>query len=54
VQDNGKGLPNDFELEQSNDSKLGVMLVKLLSKQLKGHTQFENENGLKVIVKFPV
>ncbi len=52
VQDNGPGLPEEFDI-QTNDS-LGLKLVKLLTKQIEGELKFESQNGLKVQVLFQV
>lgn len=50
VQDNGTGLPPDFELDQ-NDS-FGMKLVRLLVKQIKGSLQVESRNGVEWMVHF--
>lgn len=43
VRDNGKGLSQGFELEKN--TSLGLKLVKILSKQLRGKVNYRNENG---------
>lgn len=48
--DNGKGLPDDFE--PANSTSLGIKLVNLLSKKLKGEIQFENRDGLYFSMNF--
>jgi|GEM_PF-3177849 len=52
VQDNGSGLPNDFNFESSTESELGINLVRMLTRQLKGESQFESDKGLKVTINF--
>lgn len=52
VQDNGSGLPNDFNFESFSENELGINLVRMLTTQLKGQSQFENNKGLKVTVDF--
>ncbi|HEY9597649.1 MAG TPA: histidine kinase dimerization/phosphoacceptor domain -containing protein, partial [Cyanophyceae cyanobacterium] len=51
VKDNGVGLPPDFTLEQTNS--LGMLLVKALSLQLRGHLETQNDNGAVFKVTFP-
>lgn len=51
VKDNGVGLPQDFSLEQTNS--LGMLLVKALSLQLRGHLEIQNNNGAVFKVTFP-
>ncbi len=43
VQDNGKGMPVDFQLQKARS--LGLRLVRRLSKQLFGKATYENSNG---------
>ncbi|MCB9360783.1 MAG: hypothetical protein H6588_05720 [Flavobacteriales bacterium] len=50
VEDNGKGLPNDFEIIKIKT--LGLMLVKQLSQQLYGKFIYKNENNPNFIVQF--
>ncbi|MCB1176127.1 MAG: response regulator [Leptospiraceae bacterium] len=52
VQDDGCGLPKDFDLNKSN--KFGLMLVTMLTKQLNGSFQMVSENGTKSTVTFRV
>jgi PAS domain S-box-containing protein len=52
VQDDGAGLPEGFEIEQSTG--LGMNLVHMLSRQLDGTVRFENANGAKVTLEFAV
>lgn len=53
VEDNGKGLPEDFDLDQSG-SGLGLFLVKTLTKQIQGELEISGENGTRVAITFPV
>ncbi len=50
VGDNGPGI----QPKQENQQSLGLTLVDLLCKQLKGEVVRENDNGLKVTIRFPV
>ena len=50
VEDNGKGLPNNFDLKKAKS--LGIRLVKTLSKQLKGNVTYHNQEGAKFILYF--
>ncbi len=52
IQDNGKGLPEGFNISKSKG--FGLMLVEMLSKQLKGTFTIENHNGTKSILKFNI
>ena len=51
LSDNGKGLPNDFNLEALDT--FGIDIMQLLTKQLKGTFSISSENGVSVIIKFP-
>ena len=48
VNDNGKGLPNDYDLSKSKS--YGMKLIHSLSRKLKAEVSFENDNGLKVTI----
>ncbi|MFT5822604.1 MAG: two-component sensor histidine kinase/Tfp pilus assembly protein PilF [Crocinitomix sp.] len=48
VNDNGKGLPNDYDLSKSKS--YGMKLIHSLSRKLKAEVSFENDNGLKVMI----
>lgn len=48
IQDNGIGLPKDFDFE--NSSTFGLELVHILTEQLHGKIEIKNENG--TFVKF--
>jgi two-component sensor histidine kinase len=50
VQDNGIGLPDTIDVNES--TCFGLMLVKMLSQQLKGTFSFEGENGVRCVVIF--
>jgi two-component sensor histidine kinase len=50
VQDNGRGIPVNFENQQN--STFGLNLVAALSKNLDGKLHFENNNGTKSILYF--
>ena len=50
VADNGKGLPPGFDPEKSNT--LGLKLVKILSRQLRGSFSSKSGNGTVFLVKF--
>ena len=52
VQDDGNGLPEGFDASQSQG--FGLMLVTMISKQLKGSFSMENNNGTRCIVEFDV
>ena len=50
VQDNGLGLPSDFDMSRAKS--LGLRLVRRLSKQLYGKTVYEYTNGARFIISF--
>ncbi len=50
LSDNGPGMPKDFDPEKSNT--LGLKLVKLLTKQIGGHVNFDNTHGTSVYIRF--
>ncbi len=50
VKDNGRGLPDDFE--PSKTKSLGLKLVKILSKQLRGNLRSVSDKGAEFIVSF--
>ena len=43
VSDNGKGLPNDFDIQQTDS--LGLKLIETLAKQLEADFSFKSDNG---------
>ena len=50
VKDDGKGLPDDFDPTKSKS--LGLKLVKILSKQLRGKFKSSSSNGAVFVVTF--
>lgn len=50
IQDNGNGLPENFNTNDSNG--FGLKLVKMLCEQLNGSFTIENHKGTRSIVKF--
>lgn len=52
VEDNGVGMRNDFEKETAN--RIGLHLVDLLVKQLKGSIDFTNDGGTKIRIQCPL
>ncbi len=50
MQDNGPGLPKDFDL--STASSIGLRLVRRLSRQLYGTSDYEYKNGSRFIITF--
>ncbi len=52
VKDNGIGLPAGFSLE--NSGGLGLKVIEVLARQLKGRLEFESKDGASFSVIFPV
>ncbi|MCR9130995.1 MAG: PAS domain S-box protein [bacterium] len=54
VEDNGCGIPDDFEFEQADS--LGLTLIRILSQQLEGNCRFEalETEGTRFILRFPL
>ncbi|MBW4547965.1 MAG: PAS domain S-box protein [Symplocastrum torsivum CPER-KK1] len=52
VEDNGVGFPPDWNLKQSQS--LGIQLVHVLTKQIKGKVELNNSLGSRFCVSFPV
>jgi PAS domain S-box-containing protein len=50
IQDNGKGLPDGFDIKESKG--FGLMLVKMLSQQLGGSFSMESHNGTRCKIEF--
>ncbi|CAM3943116.1 tetratricopeptide repeat protein [Flavobacterium antarcticum] len=50
VKDNGRGLPDDFQIK--NSKSLGLKLVTILSRQLRGSMVFTTLNGSIFTIKF--
>jgi len=51
VEDNGIGLPEDFNIDSNNS--LGLLLVKSLTEQINGSLELKSINGTKFILSFP-
>ena len=51
VSDNGKGLPNDFDIQQTDS--LGLKLIETLAKQLEADFSFKSDNGAHFSMRFP-
>lgn len=52
IHDNGRGLPEDFDLEQS--SRLGLHIVQTLVEEgLHGRFEIRNDHGVSATVRFP-
>ncbi len=52
IQDNGRGLPEGFDISESKS--FGLMLVKMLSEQLDGTFTIDNHTGTRSTLKFSV
>ena len=52
VSDSGDGLPDDFSLD--NTQSLGVTLLQVLTKQIKGDLKAVSDGGSKFTLTFPV
>ena len=52
VSDNGKGMPEGFDLDRS--STLGLKLVKILSRQIKAKLTFSGQKGTEFNVAFSI
>jgi PAS domain S-box-containing protein len=52
IHDNGRGLPEGFDIDDSGG--FGLMLVMLLSQQLGGSFNIENQNGTRCILEFRI
>lgn len=52
ISDNGKGLPEDFDIERL--SSLGLQLVLGLVKQLDGQLSIESDDGTSFSIEFPL
>ena len=51
VIDNGIGIPPNFDPAKSKS--LGLRIVNMISKQLKGEYTIQNKNGTEFILRFP-
>jgi PAS domain S-box-containing protein len=52
IEDNGNGMPESIDF--TNSPGFGLMLVNMLTKQLKGSIRIERLNGTKVILEFEI
>jgi two-component sensor histidine kinase len=52
ISDNGIGIPEDFNLEDSNS--LGLQLVETLVDQLGGEVELERDSGTEFCIRFTV
>jgi two-component sensor histidine kinase len=50
IRDNGNGLPESVDF--TNSTGFGLMLVEILTKQLKGTIRIERKNGTRVVLEF--
>lgn len=50
VEDNGVGLPDDFDM--NNNSSLGLQLIKTLTQQIDGHVSYSSDNGTRFVIDF--
>jgi two-component sensor histidine kinase len=51
LSDNGKGLPENFDIE--NSESFGLRIIKLLAEQLNGNFELTSNNGVSLTIKFP-
>jgi len=51
VEDNGKGIPPDFKIEESNS--IGLMLVESLVEQMNGTLEFTGSSGTTIKINIP-
>jgi len=51
LSDNGKGLPDEFDISKTDS--FGLRLMNLLTKQLNGSLQITNNNGMQIAITFP-
>lgn len=51
LSDNGKGLPENFDLKTSDT--FGLRIMKLLTEQLNGDFQLSNDHGVNLTINFP-
>ena len=52
IEDNGNGLPEGFDINSAKT--FGLMLVKMLSKQIKGNFRMESRDGTKCYLEFDI
>ncbi|HSV98114.1 MAG TPA: histidine kinase dimerization/phosphoacceptor domain -containing protein [Spirochaetota bacterium] len=53
VRDDGKGLPSDFDLAK-NTTSFGLLMVNLLTSQLRGAVRINYSNGTEFTISFPI
>ncbi len=51
VSDNGVGLPDDVDVE--NSRSLGLQLIKMLTQQIKGQLFTQTDDGVQFVITFP-
>ena len=51
LSDNGKGLPENFDLKTSDT--FGLRIMKLLTEQLNGEFRLSNNDGVNLTINFP-
>ncbi len=51
LSDNGKGLPDNFDIEQTET--FGLRIIKLLTKQIDGVFNLESKNGVQLTIQIP-
>lgn len=51
IKDNGKGLPKNFNIEETQS--MGLKLVRILIKQMHGELEYSNNEGAQFIITFP-
>lgn len=52
VEDDGRGLPEDFELSRE-ETGLGLFLVQTLTQQIQGDLEITGEQGTRIAITFP-
>lgn len=52
VEDDGRGLPGDFELSRE-ETGLGLFLVQTLTQQIQGDLEITGERGTRIAITFP-
>ncbi|HEY9829798.1 MAG TPA: sensor histidine kinase, partial [Stenomitos sp.] len=52
VKDNGVGFPKDFNFQQQ--ATLGLKLVKVLTQQIEGNIELNQEQGIEFKISFPM
>ena len=52
--DNGPGLPADVKITPAKNQTVGLHLIQLLSRQLEGQLDYQNENGFQFSLRIPL